>query len=40
MRHTEYETIQAMTLVEVKTSDRFLESQLRFARGIGSPYGL
>jgi hypothetical protein len=30
---------RAMTLVEVKTSDKLLESQLRFAKGIGTPMG-
>lgn len=29
----------AMKLVEVKTSDKLLDSQLRFARGIGIPMG-
>ena len=29
----------AMKLVEVKTSDKLLDSQLRFARGIGTPMG-
>ena len=29
----------AMKLVEVKTSDKLLDSQLRFARGLGAPMG-
>ncbi|GAB0084345.1 hypothetical protein TOC8172_40580 [Pseudomonas syringae] len=28
-----------MSLVEVKTSDKLLDSQLRFAKGISSPMG-